>query len=248
MNKRSKTLLNLVLGFFTCIVLVNLSTPSVAHQGVQDLMTARPSTEFRTLEHQSALQPGTASIDRLASQGITPNEVSSHPIATQITAQQLLHLQTAESQIAQADAMSGSLLQRYVAVLSGREVAPKSVETSALGTAGAVLSGDRLIVRGDFSGLTSELRDYATDPLDPPNPNVTSAIHIHRGEPTANGPFQYALQVQLGEDQLSGRFQGEYTLTNEQLEALSNGGLYVDLHTQKNRAGELRGILKPYTN
>lgn len=39
---------------------------------------------------------------------------------------------------------------------------------------------------------------------------------------------------------------GEYPLTSEQMQALSEGKLYVDLHTKRNRAGELRGIFQPY--
>lgn len=142
---------------------------------------------------------------------------------------------------------TASPITRYVAVLSKNNVvAPTTPSSSAFGAAGAILVGDRLIVKGDFSNLSSALRDYATDPLDPPNPNITSGIHIHQGEPTANGPFQYALTVTPDESQLKGRFAGEYTLTQEQLQALSNGNLYVDLHTQRNRAGELRGIFQPY--
>lgn len=135
---------------------------------------------------------------------------------------------------------------KYVAVLGKTNVVGSTPSTSAFGTAGAVLVGDRLIVRGDFSNLSSPLRDYATDPLDPPNPNITSGIHIHQGAAAANGPFQYALTVEPDETALGGRFMGEYTLTSEQLQALSDGMLYVDLHTQRNRAGELRGILQPY--
>jgi hypothetical protein len=44
---------------------------------------------------------------------------------------------------------------------------------------------------------------------------------------------------------MGGRLSGEYTLTPEQLQALSAGQLYVDIHTTQNRAGELRGIFQP---
>ncbi|MBD1866917.1 CHRD domain-containing protein [Oculatella sp. FACHB-28] len=138
-------------------------------------------------------------------------------------------------------------IMRYVAVLNKNNViAPTAPSSSAFGAAGAVLVGDRLIVKGDFSNLSSALRDYATDPLDPPNPNITSGVHIHQGESTTNGAFQYALDVTPDASQLKGRFSGEYTLTQEQLQALSSGNLYVDLHTQMNRAGELRGVFQAY--
>lgn len=160
--------------------------------------------------------------------------------------QQLMALHEMNEMLISQNA-TASPITRYVAVLSKNNVvAPTTPSSSAFGAAGAVLMGDRLIVKGDFSNLSSALRDYATDPLDPPNPNITSGIHIHQGEPTANGPFQYALNVTPDESQLKGRFSGEYTLTQEQLQALSSGNLYVDLHTQRNRAGELRGIFQPY--
>lgn len=154
-------------------------------------------------------------------------------------------LQEAES-VLLAQGMESAPMTRYVAVLTRDEVMPMASSTNAFGAAGAVLMGDRLVVRGDFSNLTSPLRDYATDPLNPPNPNITSGVHIHRGAATGNGPFQYALQVMPAESGMQGRFMGEYTLTSEQLQALSNGMLYVDIHTKQNRGGELRGIFKPF--
>jgi len=42
-----------------------------------------------------------------------------------------------------------------------------------------------------------------------------------------NGTFQYGLMVEPVADGLSGRFGGEYTLTPEQVQALSSGLLYV---------------------
>lgn len=146
-----------------------------------------------------------------------------------------------------AQGISTTASQRYAAALNSDEVVPTTPSTSAFAGAGAVLVGNLLIVRGGFSHLSSPLRDYATDPVSPPNPNITSAVHIHRGEPTANGPFQYALNVTTAESKLAGSFAGDYTLTSEQLQALSSGGLYMDMHTTRNRGGELRAILKPYT-
>jgi CHRD domain len=139
---------------------------------------------------------------------------------------------------------TASTFRQFTAVLTGRKVVPSPAETSAWGSIGAVLSGNRLIVRGQFSNLSSALRDYATDPATPPNPNVTSAVHIHKGMPNQNGPFQYALTVTIDSDNLSGKVSGEYELTAEQLQSLNDGMLYVDLHTKVNRGGELRGILK----
>ncbi len=137
-------------------------------------------------------------------------------------------------------------IKTFAAVLTGEAIVPRPVSTGATGAVGVALINNRLVVRGDFSNLSSGLRDYATDPLTPPNPNITSGIHIHRGTPQENGPFQYALQVELMADGLNGRVRGEYTLSEEQIQALNSGNLYIDLHTKAYRAGELRGVLKSY--
>jgi hypothetical protein len=170
------------------------------------------------------------------------NSVRSSNIVEQRIATHLLEAEIAL--MAESAAMTKAPAMKYSIMLSGMKVAPKMVVTGASGTVGAMLMGDRLVVRGDFQRLTSPLRDYATDPLNPPNPKITSGIHIHQGDSAKNGLFQYALMVEPMTDGLSGKFSGDYTLTPEQLKALSSGMLYVDLHTQKNRAGELRGVFK----
>ena len=181
------------------------------------------------------------------SQSINPtiNSVDMQLLANE--ASLISYQQQAESVLIAQDSMSSqsSSLKRFVAVLSSNNVVPTpSMETFATGAVGAVLNGNRLVVRGDFRGLSSPLRDYATDPVSPPNPNITSGIHMHRGTPKENGPFQNALEVKAEPNGLNGRVKGEFTLTDEQLQALNNGNLYIDLHTKSFRAGELRGVLK----
>lgn len=144
-----------------------------------------------------------------------------------------------------AQGMMNKAPKRYEAVLSSQNVVPTAPSTMAMGKVKAMLKGDRLMVQGDFANLSSPLRDYKVDPVDPPNPKITSAAHIHRGDSTQNGPFQYALTVKLNPSGMGGKLSGEYTLSSEQLQALSEGKLYVDIHTQKHRGGELRGILQP---
>jgi len=144
---------------------------------------------------------------------------------------------------------SGSLskpmkFKRFAAILSGDEIFPNAVPTQASGTLGAVLLDNRLIVRGDFRGLSSPLRDYVADPSTQTNPKVTSAVHIHRGSAQQNGPTEFSLEVTLEADGLNGRAKGNYILTEDQLKALNSGLLYVDIHTKGFRLGELRGILK----
>lgn len=145
-----------------------------------------------------------------------------------------------------AQGSSNMPLTSYVAIMSEANVVPKSPKTMARGTVGAAMSGNRLVVRGSFKNLSSPPRNYAADPVSPPNTNITSAFHIHQGNPNENGPFQHALDVMLDNNNKEGSAMGEYILTPEQMQALADGRLYVDIHTTKNRRGELRGILMPY--
>lgn len=221
MNKAKRTLFNFFLGAITCVLLVGISTPSLSK--VTSILSVQSGNvqSFSTSQYAQPAQ--------------VQNPINQHLMSD---------LQEAES-VLMAQSTLGKPFQRYAAILTNNNVVPNAPSTSSTGVAGAVLAGERLVVRGDFSRLSSALRDYATDPVSPPNPKITSAVHIHQGEPTQNGPFQYALTVTLKETQGSGRLAGDYTLTSEQLQALSGGKLYIDIHTKQNRAGELRGILRP---
>lgn len=227
MNKPRQILSNFFFGAITCLLLVGLaSTPAISKSATAPTQS---NTPVATALQSSQAMPQLDMID----QRFAENQ--------QIAA----HLREANSTLV-AQGSPASSMTRYVAVMSKNGVVASNPSTSAFSAAGAVLMGDRLTVRGSFSNLSSGLRDYATDPLDPPNPNITSGIHIHRGEPTVNGPFQYALSVSPNDSGLKGEFAGEYTLTSEQMQALMSGNLYVDLHTKKNRAGEMRGTFQPY--
>jgi hypothetical protein len=222
MKKAQRTLFNFFIGAITCVLLVaTSSTPSLSK--VTSILS---------------VQSGNAQSSK-TSQFAQPAQIQ-NPIDRHL----MSDLQAAES-VLMAQSTPERPFQRYVAILTSNNVVPNAPSTSASGVAGATLVGERLIVRGDFSRLSSALRDYATDPVSPPNPNITSAAHIHRGESSQNGPFQYALSVTLKENAGSGRLAGDYTLTSEQLQALSEGKLYIDIHTKQNRAGELRGVLRP---
>lgn len=221
MKKNKWVLVNFLFALVTCVTIIGLSSPSFSSQTAQ-------SPNWLDRQLVSNLQH--------AESVITAQMVTTQDMPTQ----------EMPSQEMSPQAMPNRTMTRYVAVLTKDAVVPTQPSNAAFGAAGAVLVGDRLVMRGDFSNLSSPLRDYATDPVSPANPNITSAVHIHQGESTKNGLFQYALTVNLNETGMGGRFAGEYTLTSEQQQALSNGMLYVDIHTKTNRAGELRGILRPY--
>ncbi|NEQ26028.1 MAG: CHRD domain-containing protein, partial [Microcoleus sp. SIO2G3] len=185
-----RILSNLLLSAVTCLFLIGIASAPSLSNSAEMLPQGESAPAANTLEmSQPSLDP--QSIDQ----------------------QLMAELREAEAVIAQG--VPADSIRRYVAVMTKNGVVvPAIPSTTAFSAAGAVLVGDRLVVRGDFSNLSSTLRDFATDPVDPPNPNITSGIHIHQGEPTANGPFQYAIEVSPGANQISGRFGGEYTLTS----------------------------------
>ncbi len=205
----------LLLGLLSCLLTIGLHTSWLGNSIAATAATRNPAA----VEHSMAPD---FSLDQIAQANTT----------------------LAES-VLLAQGATKSDLKTYVAKMSTQETVPTRANSSAWGTVGAALSGNRLIVRGSFRDLSSPLRNYATDPVSPPNPNITSAFHIHRGMATENGPFQYALQVMTDDMGMTGSAMGEYTLTAEQLDALNKGMLYVDLHTTKHRAGELRAVLMP---
>ena len=173
------------------------------------------------------------------------NEAPSNASTGLFLGQAEVTVQQAEEVLIAQGASRNSIMS-YVAVMSENNVVSSSPDTRARGAVGAAMSGNRLIVRGSFKSLSSAPRNYASDPVNPPNNNITSAFHIHQGTPAENGPFQYALDVTLDDSNRGGDARGEYMLTSEQAQALADGRLYVDIHTTKNRGGELRGTLMPY--
>jgi hypothetical protein len=84
------------------------------------------------------------------------------------------------------------------------------------------LSGNNLSVEGNFSGMSS----------------AATMGHIHNGPPAQPGPVAFQLEVSSAS---SGSISGELELTDEQLTALENNEFYVQIHSQNNAPGELRG-------
>ncbi len=219
MFRELRSLRNGVIAIATCLVVVALSSPMMGRAVAQPPLTV-----------PAAVAPWTGATAALGDQFALGEQIDAtlRAATTPLLAQGI-----------------NEPIVTYVAMLNGQSIVPNAVNTSARGVVGAALSGNRLVLRSSFRELTSAPRDYATDPLDPPNPNITSAMHVHRGSPSENGPFQYALEVMLNANGRGGSAMGDYTLTTEQLQALQSGMLYIDLHTTRNRGGELRGILMP---
>lgn len=70
-----------------------------------------------------------------------------------------------------------------------------------------------------------------------------TAAHIHLGERGENGPVVFGLDVMPSAER-NGKASGTFQLTDEQVEAFLDGDYYVNLHTMKNPAGELRGQIE----
>lgn len=100
-------------------------------------------------------------------------------------------------------------------------------EITGSGTGSAVLEGRRLRVSGRFEGMQGP----------------ATAAHLHLGPALGirGGPV-----LDLDVDQAAaGRFSGEWELTAEQLRALDDGRLYIQIHSAVAPAGNLWGWLLP---
>lgn len=109
-------------------------------------------------------------------------------------------------------------------------------QSDATGSVVVVLDSNRLSLAGSFGGLSAPF----------------TAAHIHMAAPGQNGGVEIPLNVTLtGGGELSGRFDVEsntYTLTPAQIDALLDGMMYVNVHSQNYPAGEIRGQLLVSTN
>lgn len=129
--------------------------------------------------------------------------------------------------------------EMFVANLSGENIVPEAVDTTATASATAFLVDDMLIVGGAFAGLSSDLRDLEDDPLDP-------SVHIHPGAADETNSYIYGLVAQLVEtEQPSGTVSGTFFLSDEEIAMLRAETLYMDIHTEDFEDGELRDQLRP---
>src|SRR5688572_7230062 len=116
-----------------------------------------------------------------------------------------------------------SAQETYRARLSPMPVNQQTVRTiTGVGDVRFTLSGNRLTVSGEFRGMSSP---------------ATSA-HLHLAAPTMAGPVSAPLQFTAAPE---GQISGTVTLNAEQLAALRGHSLYVQVHSQGNPSGELRG-------
>jgi len=93
------------------------------------------------------------------------------------------------------------------------------------GSGSAVLDGRKLTVSGSFSGLLG--------------PATVAHLHLGPALGIRGGPV---LDLEV-EQSAAGSFSGEFDLTEDQLRALLDGRLYIQIHSEIAPAGNLWGWL-----
>ena len=117
--------------------------------------------------------------------------------------------------------------ENYRARLSPMPTTPQTVDSiTGEGEVLLTLEGNTLTVTGSFAGMSS----------------VATAAHLHYGPPAQPGPPVHALEVPSA---TGGDVSAEIELTDEQVEALRANSLYVQIHSEGNPPGELRGWIFP---
>jgi alcohol dehydrogenase (cytochrome c) len=86
----------------------------------------------------------------------------------------------------------------------------------------ATLNGSRLTVEGTYRGMSSP----------------ATAAHLHVGPKAQPGPVLHPLEITTAPD---GTVRGTLELTGDQVAALREEALYVQVHSESNADGELRG-------
>ena len=110
--------------------------------------------------------------------------------------------------------------------------------TQAGGVFSSELLGNNFNIFGRFFGLSSDL--FNVGPEQDSEGNSQSSAQLYLGEIGENGAFLRNLTV-LETDGNSGFFSGNFTLDETEVAAVESGGVYINLHTQNNQSGELRG-------
>lgn len=99
---------------------------------------------------------------------------------------------------------------------------------SGSGEAHATLMGNSLVITGTFEGLSSP----------------ATVAHIHQAPLARRGPMAFTVEVTTG---TNGEISGSLELDDAQRQALRNSEYYVQIHTETNTGGEIRGWLIPQT-
>ncbi|MCH7815633.1 MAG: CHRD domain-containing protein [Proteobacteria bacterium] len=113
--------------------------------------------------------------------------------------------------------------ETYRARLSPMPTTPQTVTTiTGEGEVILTLSGNTLSVQGNFAGMSS----------------AATMAHVHNGPPAQPGPIVQQLVVSKSP---AGEISAELELSDEQVTALRANELYIQIHSENNAPGELRG-------
>jgi len=120
--------------------------------------------------------------------------------------------------------------------LSGDQEVPP-VKTSGKGKGHVVIDPQERAVHYDIYAkkLSSDI-------------DLNIGVHFHRGDRGVNGPVLKSLNIDESDDCRYYRFKGKWTprdttqpLTQQDLDDLLSGRVYVNVHTEKHSEGEIRG-------
>lgn len=113
--------------------------------------------------------------------------------------------------------------ETFRARLSPMPTTPQTVTTiTGEGEVILTLDGNTLTVSGNFTGMNS----------------VATMAHVHNGPPAQPGPVVHQLEVSK---MPAGEISAVLELTDAQVTALRNNELYIQVHSETNPPGELRG-------
>lgn len=108
-------------------------------------------------------------------------------------------------------------------VLTGENEVPPVV-TDSFGTANVTVAGTAMAVDGSFDGFEATM------------------AHVHGPAGVgANAGVLFTLDV----DNANTHFEGTFTMTPEQIEWFEDGLLYLNVHSEANSGGEIRGQIEP---
>jgi len=113
--------------------------------------------------------------------------------------------------------------ETFRARLSPMPTTPQTVTTiTGEGEVILTLDGNTLTVSGHFAGMNS----------------AATMAHVHNGPPAQPGPVVHQLEITK---MPAGEISAVLELTDEQVTALNNNALYIQVHSETNPPGELRG-------
>ena len=121
--------------------------------------------------------------------------------------------------VALASPTKAEVVNLKASMIANSEVPPNSSKGTGTLTATYDTSSKKLSWKGSYSGLTGP----------------ATAAHFHSGEPGKNGPVVVPITPNTSP------FEGSATLTDAQAAELLAAKWYVNVHTDTNKGGEIRG-------